>query len=127
MQSHNGITYMSVPETEIDIVKFEHVHSEGNLVFGKYRGVDTVVDRRKQVFCHFATCRTFSCYGNDDYVYHRWGCVEKEEQYEFYDQRFWDDKFDITHNGVYELPQPTDEDRVQMFQLFASQSISIFV
>ncbi len=87
MQTRDGITYMTVPETEIDIERFTHVHSEGNLVFGKYRGVNTVVDRRKQVFCHFATCRTFSCYGNDDYVYRRWGCVEKEEQYEFYDYR----------------------------------------
>lgn len=87
MQTRDGIKFMAVPETEIDIVKFEHVHSEGNLVFGKYKGIDTVVDRRKQVFCHFATCRTFSCYGNDDYAYRRWGCVEKEEQYEFYDYR----------------------------------------
>lgn len=87
MQSRDGITYMTVPETEIDIERFTHVHSEGNLVFGKYKGINTVVDRRKQVFCHFATCRTFSCYGNDDYVYHRWGCVEKEEQYVFYDHR----------------------------------------
>lgn len=87
MQTRDGITYMTVPETEIDIERFMHIHSEGSLVFGKYRGVDTVVDRRKQVFCHFATCRTFSCYGNDDYAYRRWGCVEKEEQYEFYDYR----------------------------------------
>lgn len=87
MQTRDGITYMTVPETEIDIERFTHVHSEGSLVFGKYRGVDTVVDRRKQVFCHFATCRTFLCYGNDDYAYRRWGCVEKEEQYEFYDYR----------------------------------------
>lgn len=37
------------------------------------------------------------------------------------DQRFWDDKFDITHNGVYELPQPTDEERKEMFALINSQ------
>ena len=39
------------------------------------------------------------------------------------DQRFWDGKFDTTHIGVYELPQPTDEEHVEMFKLFASQPI----
>lgn len=87
MQSHNGITHMSVPETEIDIVKFEHVHSEGNLVFGKYRGVDTVVDRRKQVFCHFATCSTL--YDDCDLYTetYKWRLVENEKRFEFCDYR----------------------------------------
>jgi hypothetical protein len=39
------------------------------------------------------------------------------------DACFWDGKFDITHIGVYGLPQPTDEERVEMFKLFASQPI----
>lgn len=87
MQSHNGITHMSVPETEIDIVKFEHVHSEGNLVFGKYRGVDTVVDRRKQVFCHFATCSTlYDDCGLCTETY-KWRLVENEKRFEFCDYR----------------------------------------
>lgn len=34
------------------------------------------------------------------------------------DARFWDGKFDTTHIGVYGLPQPTDEERVEMFKLF---------
>ena len=87
MQTRDGIKFMAVPETEIDIVKFEHVHSEGSLVFGKYRGVDTVVDRRKQVFCHFATCSTLY---DDCGLYtetYKWRLVENEKRFEFCDYR----------------------------------------
>ena len=60
MQSFNDIKYITVPETEIDIEKFEHVHSGNDFVFGKYKGVNIAVDRRKQVFCHFGKCRIIS-------------------------------------------------------------------
>lgn len=30
------------------------------------------------------------------------------------DLRFWDGEFDVTHTGEYELPVPSDEDRLSM-------------
>lgn len=37
------------------------------------------------------------------------------------DARFWDDKFDVTHVGEYELPTPTEEDRVEMLKRYMAQ------
>lgn len=37
------------------------------------------------------------------------------------DERFWDGKFDKTHTGDYELPEPTKDDRSAMFARYAAQ------
>ena len=34
------------------------------------------------------------------------------------DPRFWDGKYDTTHTGEYELPEPTANDRDAMFERF---------
>lgn len=34
------------------------------------------------------------------------------------DQRFWDGKFDVTHTGNFHLPEPTKEDRNNMFKRY---------
>ena len=36
------------------------------------------------------------------------------------DERFWDNKHDTTHIGLYHLPKPTDEERKEMFALINS-------
>lgn len=37
------------------------------------------------------------------------------------DQRFWEDEYDTTHTGEYALPEPTEEDRVAMFERYRAQ------
>jgi hypothetical protein len=37
------------------------------------------------------------------------------------DARFWDDKYDTTHTGEFELPTPTDAEREAMFDRYAAQ------
>lgn len=37
------------------------------------------------------------------------------------DQRFWNDDYDTTHTGNFELPTPSDEDRAAMFELYNAQ------
>lgn len=37
------------------------------------------------------------------------------------DERFWDGKFDKTHGGEIELPEPTKEDREAMFERYKAQ------
>jgi hypothetical protein len=37
------------------------------------------------------------------------------------DPRFWDDQYDTTHVGDFDLPTSTAEERQQMFQRFAAQ------
>ena len=37
------------------------------------------------------------------------------------DPRFWEDKYDTTHVGEYDLPEPTIEDRAEMFELYKAQ------
>jgi hypothetical protein len=37
------------------------------------------------------------------------------------DRRFWDGKFDQTHTGNIDLPEPTSEERELMFQRYAEQ------
>ena len=36
------------------------------------------------------------------------------------DVRFWDGEYDTTHTGDYVLPDPTDEERKEMFNLYAA-------
>ena len=36
------------------------------------------------------------------------------------DQRFWNGEYDTTHVGDFELPQPTQEDRVEIFKRMRS-------
>lgn len=37
------------------------------------------------------------------------------------DARFWDEKYDVTHTGDFELPEPTSEERRVMFENYISQ------
>ncbi len=37
------------------------------------------------------------------------------------DARFWDDQYDTTHTGDYVLPEPTEADRAEMFELYKAQ------
>lgn len=37
------------------------------------------------------------------------------------DNRFWDDKYDPTHNGEYELPEPTHAEREQVIKNYTAQ------
>ena len=34
------------------------------------------------------------------------------------DERFWDNKYDPTHIGEFELPEPTEEDRQEMLKIY---------
>lgn len=34
------------------------------------------------------------------------------------DERFWDNKYDPTHIGEFELPEPTEEDRQEMIKIY---------
>lgn len=34
------------------------------------------------------------------------------------DKRFWNGEYDISHEGEYELPDPTDDDRAAMFKRY---------
>ena len=36
-------------------------------------------------------------------------------------ERFWDDEYDTSHIGEYELPEPTPEDRKLMLERYAAQ------
>lgn len=42
------------------------------------------------------------------------------------DPRFWDDGYDTTHTGEYELPTPTADDRAAMFERYKSQPNPLF-
>lgn len=37
------------------------------------------------------------------------------------DERFWDGKFDASHTGEFELPEPSKEDRDAMFERYKEQ------
>lgn len=37
------------------------------------------------------------------------------------EQRFWDDEYDPTHTGEYDIPEPTEDDRVAMFDRYKAQ------
>ena len=37
------------------------------------------------------------------------------------DPRFWEDEYDTTHTGEYELPEPTDSDRAAMLERYMAQ------
>lgn len=37
------------------------------------------------------------------------------------DSRFWEDKYDTTHVGSIELPEPTEEDRKEMERIYFDQ------
>lgn len=37
------------------------------------------------------------------------------------DPRFWDGKYDTTHTGEHELPEPTENDRAAMFERYKAQ------
>jgi hypothetical protein len=37
------------------------------------------------------------------------------------DARFWDGEYDPSHEGDFDLPTPTDEDRIEMAQIYMSQ------
>lgn len=37
------------------------------------------------------------------------------------DARFWDGKHDPSHTGEFELPTPSDDDRVEMFKRYIAQ------
>lgn len=37
------------------------------------------------------------------------------------DSRFWDDEYDVTHVGEYELPTPTTEERAEMLKRYMAQ------
>lgn len=37
------------------------------------------------------------------------------------EQRFWEDVYDTTHTGDYSLPEPTQEERAEMFKLYCAQ------
>jgi hypothetical protein len=37
------------------------------------------------------------------------------------DARFWDGEHDPTHIGKYELPEPTENDRAEMFERYMAQ------
>lgn len=37
------------------------------------------------------------------------------------DPRFWDDEYDTAHTGDYALPEPTADDRAEMFERYKAQ------
>ncbi|HFD33105.1 MAG TPA: hypothetical protein ENJ28_10435 [Gammaproteobacteria bacterium] len=37
------------------------------------------------------------------------------------ESRFWDGKYDTTHTGTIELPEPTEADRTEMFERYKAQ------
>ena len=38
------------------------------------------------------------------------------------DSRYWDGKYDTTHTGEYELPEPTESDRAEMFDRYKAMT-----
>lgn len=41
------------------------------------------------------------------------------------EKRFWDDKFDLTHVGEFELPEPTIEDREEMLRAVYGKFVTL--
>lgn len=42
------------------------------------------------------------------------------------DKRFWEDKYDTSHTGEIELPEPSQEERQQMIERFAAMPNPLF-